>query len=392
MSVAIRKETANIFDQVKIIDWTPDCHLNPDGTIKAGIYRNMPNHIYHGSEGESSTCIKTLAKTTPLHLKNTYRSSEARKLSAQQRKTFEVGGLYHELTLETKAFYERYHKLPAPTEFKSYVLDDLKAILKERKLPISGSKGALKARINEHLTEQWALEEKGELPEGAKAETIRELIFEYEDAVEKVIHEICNTEAINLAVARYKENPRSSLLNMIKEEDIAVKAGVLPIEHNTWKDVHEMYVVTMADPFARAFLYEGEAELSVFAYCPTTGLLLKCRYDFLNIHGEAIDLKSARSVDPVMFKSDCKKLRYDLQEQFYIRVGNLAGLNVNKFIFVGCEKGDAIVCINFQLGKMTKAKAHSDMMVYLEILRNCIETDTWPAYLKEPRIVTLELY
>lgn len=391
MSVALKSSHTNIFDSVTITNWTPGCHLNTDGTIKAGIYRNMPNHIYHGSEGNSSTLIKSLAKLTPLHVKKTLLSEEARVLSAQQRKTFEVGGLYHELTLETKAFYERYVKLPAAREFKVFLIDDLKAILKARKLPLSGTKKVLKERINTYLEERWEIEEAG-LPEGEVPETIRALVFEYEDAVEKVIHEICNKEAVDMALERLKDNPRSCLLNMIKEEDIAVLAGVLPIEDKTWHEVQEMYKVTMADPFSQALLYEGEPELSVFAYCPTSGLLLKCRYDFLNIYGEAIDLKSARSVDPVMFKADCRKLRYDVQEQFYLYVGQLAGLDVNKFIFIGCEKGDAVICVPFQLGKATKQKAYNDMMVQLEILRNCIKTDTWPAYFKESRIVTLELY
>lgn len=140
MAVALREEVNNIFDSVTIVDWTPGCHINTDGTSKPGIYRGMPNHIYHGAQGESSTMIKALAKTTPLHVKNKYRSDEARTLSAQQRKTFEVGGLYHELTLETKEYFERYIKLPAPSEFKSYVIDDLKAILKERKLTSAGLK------------------------------------------------------------------------------------------------------------------------------------------------------------------------------------------------------------------------------------------------------------
>lgn len=209
MSVAIELQAENIFDKVEIINWTPGCHLNTDGTVKPGIYRGMPNHIYHGADGESSTMIKSLAKTTPLHVKNTLRSSAARKLSAQQIKTFEVGGLYHELTLETKEFYSRYKKLPEPNEFKSFLLDDLKAILKDRKLPISGSKKALKQRINDYLEERWALEEKGELPEGESVETIRAPIFEYEDAVEKVIHEICNKQAVELAVERLNDNPRS---------------------------------------------------------------------------------------------------------------------------------------------------------------------------------------
>lgn len=392
MQIAHQIEEDNIFDNVTIVNWKPGCHLNADGTVKPGIYRGMPNHIYHGCDGDSSTIIKSLATTTPLHTHKTVRSDKSRKLSSQQKKTFEVGTLYHELTLETKAFYERYVALPKVSDFKQYTIDDLKVLLKERKLPLAGTKGVLKSRINEYLESRWKLEENDELPEGETPDPIRRPIFEYDDAVVEIINDVCDAKAVEMAKERLKLNVRSSLLSMLKEEDIAIHSKVIPIEWETWQDVHEMYRTTMADPLSRALLFDGEAELSVFAVCPKTGLLLKCRFDFLNRYGEAVDLKSARSVNPAIFKRHCRDLRYDVQEAFYIYTGRLAGLNVKTFIFTACEKGDAVVCINFEFGKATKHKGNNDMNMQLQILRECVETNKWPAYLKTPRIVTLELY
>lgn len=371
MSIAPIHEETNIFDAVDIVNWTEGCHLNKDGSVKPGIYRGMPNHVYHGSAGYSSTIIKGLAKTTPLHVKRTYLSDEARQLSAQQRKVFEVGGLYHEVTLETDEFYKRYVRLPSPDKYDSYTTLDLKELCETHKVKKTGTKRELKARLNAVLPTP---------------------IVEYEDTVEDFIKKYCHPDAVSEALKRKATKPLSSLLSIIKEEDIAVKAGILPIEDSVWQEVHEMNEVTLAHPLARATLCEGEAELSVFVYCPKTGLLLKCRYDFLNIYGEAVDLKSARSVDPMFFKSDCKKLRYDLQEQFYLLVGKLANLRVDHFFFVGCEKGEAVICEVFELGKKTQAHAYGEMQIQLETLAKCIETDVWHSYQPHPRLITLELF
>ncbi|SUI48256.1 Uncharacterised protein [Shewanella putrefaciens] len=113
------------------------------------------------------------------------------------------------------------------------------------------------------------------------------------------------------------------------------------IDHIVWDDAFRVERSTRAHPKADWLLSDGYAELTIIARCPTTGLLLKVRFDWLRNDAIGVDLKTTLSTNPTKFGYQVKDLRYDLQQVFYCYVANLAGGPVKHFCFVATEYKDA---------------------------------------------------
>ena len=94
----------------------------------------------------------------------------------------------------------------------------------------------------------------------------------------------------------------------------------------------------LAHPSAAGYFGDGMvAEQSIFADCPDTGLLLKCRPDALS-HNVIVDIKTTVDASPSGFDKQVWQYGYGIQDAFYRRVCSLAGLDVDDFIFVAVEK------------------------------------------------------
>ena len=72
----------NIFNTVTIIDWTDGCHLDADGNVKPGIYRGMPDYVYHTTGGYSSSLFKEMATKSAFHVCYSLQARQARSPNA----------------------------------------------------------------------------------------------------------------------------------------------------------------------------------------------------------------------------------------------------------------------------------------------------------------------
>jgi len=359
----------NIFNQVTITDWRENNHLDENGDLIPGIYRGMPDYIYHSTHGYSSSLFKLMKSKSPFHVKRKYIDKRGKPITRATQKIFNFGTLVHELSLEATRFYDHYFKLPENKGFDEWTTDDLKAKAKELELKVSGTRSDLKTRINDAL------------PEGAKK------IWEYDDEVESLINLHCAGERLE-AIKGAMKGP-TTLYNAIWNDPDNHEFLTLPIEHKTWVEVHELFDALMGNPFISIGLSEGEPELSCFAICPETGLLLKCRYDFLNIHGHAWDIKTTRSAEEFAFNRHANDLGYDLQDAFYVYVGQLCGLDVNKFLFAIVEKEEPIAdAAEYSLN--AKMRAKEKLRHYLQLFKNCLDNNDWPAYKAVPSIMQLD--
>lgn len=80
-------------------------------------------------------------------------------------------------------------------------------------------------------------------------------------------------------------------------------------------------------------------EVSVFAECERTGLMLKTRPDlYIPTEGTVYDVKTTQDASPIGFAQECWKYSYDIQAAFYLYVCNLAGILVERFHFLAVEK------------------------------------------------------
>lgn len=89
-----------------------------------------------------------------------------------------------------------------------------------------------------------------------------------------------------------------------------------------------------------AFSQKGESELSLFWKDEETGVLLKCRPDFLPYDCKLVpDYKTACSVNPETFYGDFIKFGYHVQAAMYREgIKAVSGIDVESFFFVAQEK------------------------------------------------------
>lgn len=131
-----------------------------------------------------------------------------------------------------------------------------------------------------------------------------------------------------------------------------------------------------------AFSQKGESELSLFWIDEETGVMLKCRPDFLPYDCKLVpDYKTACSVNPETFYGDFIKFGYHVQAAMYKEgIKAVTGINVESFFFVAQEKEPPYITQVYlpdetiiHYGKKAATKA---INTYLE----CKEKGFWDTY------------
>ena len=238
-----------------------------------------------------------IAKDTPAHAYREFFSDIERKRTITQTRTFDTGTLGHELILEPDGFYTRYFRLPLPCDFKDSLITgkQLSAKCKALNLTVSGSKKELTERL-------------------LKADPN---IAIYDNIIEKLIIKEAGLKAFELAKQYVIDKKEKTILKSLEAEEIQKHCKKRPIDGLVWNDA--MRILNTFSKHARAprFINNGFAELTVIARCPQTGLLLKCRFDYLTKMAIASDVKTTRSACPRKFAMQAKDLAYDIQEAFY---------------------------------------------------------------------------
>ena len=122
------------------------------------------------------------------------------------------------------------------------------------------------------------------------------------------------------------------------------------------------------------------AEQSYYAIDPATGLLVKCRFDYLLARsGIALDLKTTRGAKPRDFAKSCATYGYDRQEAHYrLTYERAIGQGISRWIFLAVESAPP-----FQVGLYTlPAQAvQAAQAVNADLLRqisDCTALDVWP--------------
>ncbi len=136
-------------------------------------------------------------------------------------------------------------------------------------------------------------------------------------------------------------------------------------------------------PLARRIFEDGKAEQSVFWTDPETGVLCKCRPDWL-LGGEnpaILDLKSTEDASAEAFTRSSYNWQYHLQAAWYLDgVEHALGLKPDAFMFLAHEKtapfasayyfaDDAMI----EAGRIAYRKA-------LRLYAECLNSNKWPGY------------
>lgn len=138
--------------------------------------------------------------------------------------------------------------------------------------------------------------------------------------------------------------------------------------------VNGMYQSVSLNSEAMQLLSEGYPELSVFAVCPTTGLPVRCRLDFLTKCGQAVDLKKTQDVRYDKFQRSIGSYRYHVQDSFYTYVAALAGITVSSFHFLAVEEqpphANKLYTLDDEAKSVGRREFQRDLSAYAEFKKS----------------------
>ncbi|MGB1291778.1 MAG: PD-(D/E)XK nuclease-like domain-containing protein [Pseudoalteromonas sp.] len=124
----------------------------------------------------------------------------------------------------------------------------------------------------------------------------------------------------------------------------------------------------------------GISEVSFFATCPETGVLLRCRFDRIDIETDrATDLKKTRDASPEGFSKSVGDYRYHVQQQFYSYVYRLVtGRDLKKFTFVAIQETAPHTVRKYELDEEARVIGDYYFHKNLETYADCMLRDIWP--------------
>lgn len=144
-------------------------------------------------------------------------------------------------------------------------------------------------------------------------------------------------------------------------------------------------------PVASGLLVGGKAEQSFYAIDPETGVLIKCRTDYIHDSGALIvDLKSTKDASPVGFGRSAADMRYPVQPAWYNGVFDAAfGEHPTDWAFLCVEKtfpyAIGIYYVTADQVERGRIAARRDFLRIVE----CRESGIWPDYGFEPQPLLL---
>lgn len=131
-----------------------------------------------------------------------------------------------------------------------------------------------------------------------------------------------------------------------------------------------------------AFSQKGESELSIFWKDKDTGVLLKCRPDYLPYDCKLVpDYKTASSVNPNTFYGDFIKFGYHVQTAMYKEgIKAVTGIDVESFFFVAQEKEPPYITQVYLPDEAIITYGYKAVRKAIETYLECTEKGFWDTY------------
>jgi hypothetical protein len=172
--------------------------------------------------------------------------------------------------------------------------------------------------------------------------------------------------------------------------------GLVPLKPDEFEPIDAAAEAVLAHPAAKQlFGQPGDAEVSVFATDPETGVDERGRFDFLPTDFTlgapsrvAVDLKTTRDASPRGFTKSIADYGYDVQGVWYPDILRLITGEEAEMVFVAVEKTPPYLVAVHQLPtiwkEMGRTKARRARSVYAE----CLASGEWPGYGNEVHLLS----
>lgn len=133
-------------------------------------------------------------------------------------------------------------------------------------------------------------------------------------------------------------------------------------------------------PTARKVFATGEAEMSCYWTDRETGVLCKCRPDWLSLP-MVVDLKSTEDASRDAFMRSAWNWRYHVQAAWYIDgIEQATGQRPDAFVFGAFEKSSPYACAFYYADTAMLEIGRAEYRRLLRIYAECLAADKWPGY------------
>lgn len=150
--------------------------------------------------------------------------------------------------------------------------------------------------------------------------------------------------------------------------------------------------VVRSHPTARKVFATGQAEMSCYWTDRETGLLCKCRPDWLALPF-IVDLKSTGDASAEGFQRSAWNWRYWVQAAWYVDgVEQATGQRPDAFVFAAFEKAPPYACAFYYADQAMLDMGRAEYRRLLRILADCMSSDRWPGYDTDVRPLGLPVW
>ena len=134
----------------------------------------------------------------------------------------------------------------------------------------------------------------------------------------------------------------------------------------------------------------GQAEVSIFATDPVTGVQVKIRPDWLSADGLCLDLKTSSDASDGGFGKSVANYRYHVQEAFYRDVFQwFTGEKMRGFEFPVVESEAPHCCTVMRLPDDAVQYGRKLYRENLNTFARCLESGIWPGLPGDPHVLAL---
>lgn len=164
-----------------------------------------------------------------------------------------------------------------------------------------------------------------------------------------------------------------------------VENGVTAIAPDMHEKAHGMRASVMQDPEIRDVLANGDAEVSAWWTDPETGLLCKCRPDYVRDYGDSgvllVDLKTSADASPESFSRSIATFGYHTQCDWYCDgYARASGRPVIGMLFVVVESEFPHACASYTLDEEALLHARHLNARARALYANCQKSGRWVGY------------
>lgn len=160
--------------------------------------------------------------------------------------------------------------------------------------------------------------------------------------------------------------------------------GIAPMLTHELDKARAMVAAVRAHPVAGPLFEQGEAEMSLYADDPATGVKLRGRTDWLTTHNGQfyiVDFKTSVTAEPESFSRIGAKFFYHGQHAWYEDLVKAVGLSKSpRFIDVVVEKEPpyTVTVVEFDTESVNEGRRLNRQAI--DLYAQCVERNEWPDY------------